>query len=188
MTKAKWTGFPEPSEEQIERSVVSAITGIMDLKKVNDRCDARWFVGTSPDDKSGRLAELLMHGGNVVMAISVWERTTVARAAGEIAKYHGMALDGDLRDTDMYVYAFTDREPTMEERRQRAREVLTVKQKRVFSAIWKHVRLNGKAPTQAQLMRSMGHRSASTTKGYLEILEKKNWIVAPRQGQRLEII
>lgn len=180
--------FGDPTEEEIERGVVSAISSIMQYKKNHDRCGARWYVGTSADDAEGRIAELFGDGSNPAVAVSVWEKTAAARAAREMAAYHGMELDGNPQGTDMYVYAYTDREPTVEERRKRPKEVLTVKQKRVFNAIKAHMDRIGRVPTQAELMRAMGHRSGSTTRQFLEILERKNWIIAPGHGERLEIL
>ena len=188
MNSDRWTGFPEPTEKQIERSVVSAITWILEQKKRYDRCGAKWFVGTSPHHGTGRLSELLAHGSNLVVARSEWEVSTAAKAAREISQYHGMELVGSAQTTDMCVYAYTDREPTMNERRKRSKDPLTVKQKRVFNSIKEHVLTHGDAPTQSQLMRVMGHRSGSTTRKFLEILERKNWIIAPSQGKRLEMV
>ena len=188
MTTQTWTGFPEPTEDQIEHSVVSVIASIMDHKKRNDRPDEPWFVGTFRNHKSPNLADLFANPTNVVFALSVWGNTAAARAASELSEHHGMQLQGKPRTTDMCVYAYTDRYPTIEERRQLPKDLLTVKQKRVFNAIKGHLLRHGTTPTQTQLMKAMGHRSGSTTRWYLGILERKNWITAPSRGQRLQII
>ena len=95
----------------------------------------------------------------------------------ELAEYHGMRLEGATYPTDATIYVYTDRHPTRDEKRRRAKEVLTVKQKRVYRAIRCYLSEHGKGPTKVELARIMGHRSTTTTNGFLKKLEEKNWII-----------
>ena len=88
-----------------------------------------------------------------------------------------MEKEGVPYEEDTYIYAYSDRPPTRDERKQREKEPLTLKQKRIFRAIKKYVENIGRGPTKREVMRLAGHRSTSTTNGFLDILNKKNWII-----------
>ena len=44
------------------------------------------------------------------------------------------------------------------------------------------IRIRTCGPTKSEVMRAMGHRSLTTTDGYLAILARKNWILPPAGG------
>ena len=99
-----------------------------------------------------------------------------------------MELEGTPHIEDTWIYAYTDRPPTRRERQQREKEPLTVKQKILFRAMRDYVENNGKGPTKAEVQRLAGHRSATTTKGFLRILDRKNWIILSEGNNRIELI
>ena len=98
-----------------------------------------------------------------------------------------MELEGIPDEGDNCIYVYTDREPTREERRRRNKEPLTLKQKAVFRAIRKHISEHDSGPTKSEIMRAMGHRSMTTTNGYLAILARKNWILPPERRRPIEL-
>ena len=57
-------------------------------------------------------------------------------------------MEGIPDEGDPYIYAYTDRPPTKDERKQREKEPLTLKQKRIFRAIKEYVESNGRGPTK----------------------------------------
>ena len=96
-----------------------------------------------------------------------------------------MKLEGFPDEHHERIYGFADREPTRDERRRRRNEPLTLKQNAVFRATRKHIAEHGSGPKKAEVMRAMGHRSSNTTRRFLTILARKNWILPPGGGCRL---
>lgn len=183
--KEKWVGMPPPTEEQIEEEVVCWTFAIVEFKKRNERPGARWKVGTT-NDVMEKLRNL--ESPKIGYGQEGWHTGSAQRAATEIAEFHGMEIDGTLRADDVGIYVYTDRAPTKRERSRREREPLTVKQKRVFRAIKEHAEHNGRGPTKTELMRIMGHKSATTTNGFLNVLERKHWIIAEGGRRRIELL
>ena len=183
--KEKWVGIPPPTEEEIEEEVMYSVFSIMKFKKKNDRPGARWKEGTTND-----VMETLqsLDSSRICYGQEGWHTSSAQREAAEISEHHGMEIDGILCVEDVGIYVYTDRAPTMEERRRREREPLTVKQKRVLRAIREFAIRNGRGPTKTELMKTMGHKSATTTNGFLDILERKNWIIAERGRRRIELL
>ena len=177
--------FPDSAEEHIEEEVVRLIFIIMEWKKGYDRPGALWRVGTTNDAKT-RLEALPL--GYVMLGVSSWHVGSAVRAAQEIAEYHGMELEDDLTEDDAEIYAYTDRPPTISERKTRAKDALTKKQKRVFRAIKTYYAENGQGPSKIDVKRMMGHRTVTTTNGFLHILQRKNWIIVPEGRQPIELI
>ena len=67
-----------------------------------------------------------------------------------------MELEG-LPDERLHcIFAFTDWEPTREERTRRNKKPLTLKQKAVFRAITKHIAEHRSGSTKSKLMGAMG--------------------------------
>ena len=185
MNEGQWVAMPESTEERIEEEVVSLTLRIMEWKKRNDRPGAKWKVGTTTDEEK-RLKKL--RSPQTALAISSWERGSPERAAKEISEYHGMEMEGTPDEKDTYIYAYTDRPPTKHERKQREKEPLTKKQKRIFRAIKEYVESNGRGPTKSEVTRIAGHQSSSTTNGFLNILDKKNWIIVDEGRKPIELI
>ena len=185
MNKEQWTGMPEPTEEQIEEEVVCLIRGIMQWKEKNDRRGAKWKIGTTTDSDK-RLSKL--KGSEIAQDFGSWKKGSPKRAAEEISEYHGMEMEGIPDEGDPYIYAYTDRPPTKHERKQREKEPLTLKQKRIFRAIKEYIESNGRGPTKREVMRLAGHRSPATTNRFLEILDKKNWIIVEEGRKPIELI
>ncbi len=181
----KWTGMPEPTQEQIEQEVISLILGVMDFKKRNDRPKAKWNVGTT-----NNLEECLEKFSDlhVFTAMSTWCFGSAYRAAQEIAEYHEMEIERTISEYDSAIYVYTDRPPTMDERKQRSKDPLTLKQKLAFREIKNFVDRNNRGPTKTELSKILQHRSSQTTMDLLDILERKNWTII-REGQRhIELI
>ena len=184
MNEGQWVGMPESTEEEIEEEVVSLILVIMEWKKKNNRPGAKWKVGTTDAKKQLRKLSSLQ----TALPISSWKRGSPKRAAKEISEYHGMEMEGISDEKDPYIYAYTDRPPTKHERKQREKDPLTLKQKRIFRVIKEYVDSNGRGPTKREVMRLAGHRSPTTTYGFLEILDKKNWIIVDEGRKPIELI
>ncbi|MDE0006146.1 MAG: hypothetical protein OXQ29_25940 [Rhodospirillaceae bacterium] len=183
--KEKWVGLPPPTEEQIEEEVVFCTRAIVEFKKRNGRPGARWKVGTTNDI----VKEMQnLESPKIGYGQEGWHTGVAQRAATEVVEYHGMEIEGTLRVDDVGIYVYTDRAPTKLERRRRERDPLTVKQKRVFRAIKEYVERNGRGPTKTELMRIVGHKSATTTNGFLSILERKNWITVEGNRRRVELL
>lgn len=179
----QWVGLPKPTEEQVEQETVSLIRGVMDYKRRNDRPGARWRVGTK--------RHLEQSPGNLdgpYTAVSGWYLGSAHRAAQEIADYHGMKLHGNISEDDDTVYAYTDRFPTIDERKQRAKEPLTVKQKLAFRKMKAFMYEHNRGPTKTELMKLLGHRSPTSTYGLLDILERKNWAFVSEGQSYVELI
>ena len=187
MNEGQWMGMPESTEEQIEEEVVSLILGIMERKKRYDRPGAKWKVGTTTDIEK-RLMKFRNPQLETAFSISSWHRGSPKRAAKEISEYHGMEMEGIPDEEDTSIYVYTDRPPTKHERKLREKEPLTIKQKRIFRAIKEYVESNGRGATKREVMRIAGHKSATTTKGYLNILDKKNWIIVDEGQKPIELI
>ena len=185
MQEIKWVGMPLPTEDEIEDEVVSLIVGIMRYKKQYDRPHAKWRVGTTADTQ-GVLQSLGDH--QPLVELSSWHRGSSQRAANEIAQYHGMEMEGSTDEDDAFIYAYTDRFPTREERMRREKEPLTVKQKKIFRAIEQYIERNERGPTKTELAKIMGHRSTTTTAGFLDILDRKNWIMVEHGRRRIELL
>ena len=181
----KWVGMPQPTEQQIEEEAVSLILGVMKFKKNNDRPGAKWTVGTTRDAKT--CLENLS-GTQMGIALSGWHHRSAQKAALETAEYHGMVIEGTANENDEAIYAYTDRAPTIDERKNRDKDPLTLKQKIVLREIKSFFRRNDKGPTKTELMIILGHRSTKTTNGFLEILERKNWIIIREEQRRIELI
>ena len=181
----KWSRMPHPTEMEIEEEVVSLISTIVDFKKRNNSPGARWKVGTTSN--FSHVSEELAFNKPLAGA-SCGNEETPSRAAQEIANYHGMDIEGHLDVNDTYIYAYADRFPTREERRQREKEPLTVKQKRAFRAISQYIARNGRGPTKTEIARILGHRSLKTTTGFLDILDKKNWIMVEDGRRHIELL
>ena len=157
----------------------------MEWKKRNDRPGAKWKIGTTTDTKK-RFSKL--KGPQIALACGSWKKGSPKRAAEEISEYHGMEMEGVPDEGDPYIYAYTDRPPTKHERKQREKEPLTLKQKRIFRTIKGYVESNGKGPTKREVMRIVGHKSATTTYGFLDILDRKNWIIVEEGRKPIELI
>ena len=179
-----WVGMPEPTKEQIEGEVVSLITAVIEWKKRNDRPGAKWKIGTTQN--AFKRINMLPDCQPAQMWTS-WMKGCPQEDALELIEYHGMKIDGDTHEIDTEIYAYTDRYPKKDEIRQRAKEPLTVKQKRMFRIIKEYVACNGHGPTKRDLMRIAGHRSPTTTYGFLGILSRKNWIIVERGRHCIEI-
>lgn len=179
-----WVGMPKSTEEEIESEVVSLIHTIVDFKKRNDWPGAKWRVGTTwnpPKD-----SEIPLYP-TVSLYISGWHLGSAHRATREIVRFHEMEIDGKTNEKDSTIYAYTDRSPTLIERKQRSKEPLTLKQKFAFREIEKFTRNHGEGPTTTELMQLLGHRSSQTTRDVLDILERKNWAVV-MPGRRIELL
>ena len=184
MNQGGWTGMPAWSDEDVESEAVGYVHSVVMWMRSLDHDGATWRVGTtsSPEDRLG-----MMEGTQVGYGICGWCTGSAKRAAEELAEYHGMELEGVPDERDNCILVYTDREPTREERRRRSKDPLTLKQKAVFRAIRRHLDEHGSGPTKSELMRAMGHRSLTTTTGYLAILERKNWILPPAGGLPIEL-
>ena len=176
MGEIRWRGFPDPTDEQVERGAVSLMFRIVNWKKQNDYPGALWIVGTAQSDKSERV-DRLFASERPAIVLSTLKVGAPDIAARELAEHHGMRLEQESATDDATIYAYTDRFPTRAEKRKRSKKVLTVKQKRVYSAIRRYFDQHGVGPTKAELARIMGHRSTTTTNGFLKLLEEKNWII-----------
>ena len=181
----KWVGMPQPTEEQIEEEAVSLIRGVMEWKKRNDRPGAKWKVGTTKDAVAslGNLS-----APHIGIALSSWHHGSAHRAAQEISEYHRMRIEGTTNENDETIYAYTDRPPTIGERRKREKYPLTLKQKLAFRAIKIFIHHNNKGPTKTELVIILGYRSAKTANGFVDILERKNWIIIREGQRRIELI
>ena len=181
----KWVGMPQSTEEQIEEEAVSFIHRVVKWKQKNDRPGAKWKVGTTENAEAclGKLT-----GSQIGMALSGWHRGSAHMAAQEIAEYHGMEIEGTTNENDFTIYAYTDRPPTIGEIRKREKCPLTLKQKRAFRKIRKFIQDNNRGPTKTELMKILGHRSITTTNGYIDILERKNWIIVHDGDGRIELM
>ena len=182
-----WSGMPESTTEQIEKDVVSLIATIMEWKKRNDRPGAKWKIGTTRDAIE-RLEKLNDCQAQTALGLLSREKGNPQRAAQEIAEYHDMELDGNTSEEDTEIFTYTDRSPTKDERRQRVKVSLTVKQKRIFWIIKEYIVRNGRGPTKRDVMRIAGHRSPTTTNELLDILDRKNWIIVGFGRQCIETI
>ena len=176
----KWFGMPQPTEEQIEEEAVSLIRSVMGWKKRNDRPGAKWKVGTTKDAVAWHWNLSAPHIG---ITLSSWHHGSAHRVAQEIAEYHRMEIEGTTNETDDTIYVYTDRPPTIGERRKRQKCPLTLKQKVVFRSLINFINNNNEEPTKTDLFKILGHRSIKTTNGVVDILERKNWIIV-REGQR----
>ena len=179
----KWVGMPQSTEEQIEEEAVSLIRGVMEWKTRYDRPRAKRNVGTTRDAVA-RLENLSVPH----IALVSWHHGSAHRAAQEIAEYHGMQIEGTTNENDETIYAYTDRSPTIEERKRREKDPLTLKQKITFREIKKFIYLNNEGPTKTELTKTLGHRSVKTTNGLVAILERKNWIIIRKEQCRIELI
>ena len=177
----KWVGMPQPTEEQIEEEAVSLIRGVMEWKKRNDRPGAKWKVGTTKD------AVAWLENLSAI-ALSGTHHGSAHRAAQEISEYHGMRIEGTANENDETIYAYTDRPPTIGERRKREKYPLTLKQKLAFRAIKNFIHNNNKGPTKTELVKILGYRSTKTANGFVHILERKNWIIIREGQRRIELI
>ena len=179
----QWVGRPMPTDEQVEQEIVSLIRMVMDYKRRNDRPGARWRVGTKR-----YLEQSLGTLDGPQTAVSGSYLGSAHRAAQEIADYHGMELQGNISEDDDTIYAYTDRFPTIDERKQRAKDPLTVKQKLAFRKMKAFMQENNRAPTKSELMNLLGHRSSTSTHGLLDILERKNWVFVSESQPYVELI
>lgn len=179
----QWVGIPIPTEEQVEEEIVSLIRMVMDYKRRNDRPGAEWHVGTKR-----YLEQSLGTLDGPQIAVSGSYLGSAHRAAQEITDYHGMELHGNISEDDDTIYAYTDRFPTIDERKQRAKEPLTLKQKLAFRKIKAFVHQNSRGPTRTELMRLLGHRSSTSTHGLLDILERKNWAFVSKGQPYVELL
>ena len=184
MDQDRWTNIPPQSDEAVESETVGYIHNIVEWMRCQDHDRATWRVGTTLDPGQ-RLAWL--EGAQVSLEICGWCTGSAKRAAEELAEYHGMELEGTPEERHHCIFAYTDREPTREELRQRNKEPLSLKQKAVFRAIRDHIAEHGGGPTKTELMQIMGHRSLSTTNDYLAILATKNWILPLSAGLPIEL-
>lgn len=183
MIRDGWTGRSPASEEDVESEAVHHVHGMVRWMREFDHDGATWRVGTTTGEELSRM----MSGSRVVHGISGWFAGSAKQAAEELAEYHGMELEGIPEKHHEYIFGYTDREPTREERRLRNKEPLTLKQKAVFRAIRQHIADHGSGPRKSEVMRAMGHRSSETTNGYLAILARKNWILPPAEGRLIEL-
>ena len=179
----QWVGIPRPTEEQVEEEIVSLIRTLMNYKKRNDRPGAKWRVATKRS-----LEHSLETLDGPQTAVSGSYLGSAHRAAQEIADYHGMELHGNISEDDDTIYAYTDRFPTIDERKQRTKEPLTLKQKLAFRKMKEFVHENNRGPTKTELMRLLGYRSSTTTHGLLDILERKNWAFVSEGQPYVELI
>ena len=179
----RWAEMPIPTEEQVEEETVSLIRAVMDYKRRNDRPGAKWHVGTKRYLKQG-----LGTFDGPLTARSGSYRGSARRAAHEIAEYHGMELHGNPDEDDDTIYACTDRFPTIDERKQRAKDPLTLKQKLAFRKMRAFVHENNRGPTKSELKKLLGHRSSASTDGLLDILERKNWALMSNGQKHVELI
>ena len=179
----QWVGMPKPTQEEIEQEAVSFIRMLMEWKKRNDRPGAKWKVGTTKYEVAR-----LENPNTTYIALSGWKFGSAHIAAQEIAQYHGMKIEGNTDRNDATIFVYTDRPPTMAERKRRDKDPLSLKQKIVFRAIEAFEETNGKGPTKTELMKILGHRSAKTTNEYLDILERKNWTIVTVGQRRIELI
>ena len=177
----KWVGMPQPTEEQIEEEAVSLIRRVMEWKKRNDRPRAKWKVGTTKD-------AVAWPENLSAIALSSWHHGSAHRAAQEISEYHGMRIEGTTNENDETIHAYTDRPPTIGERRKREKYPLTLKQKLAFKAIKNFIHHNNKGPTKTELAKILGYRSTKTANGFVDILERKNWIIIREGQRRIELI
>lgn len=180
-----WIGFPESTEEQIEEEVVTLIVELIEWKKSYYKPCAPWRVGTTKDVRT--IFEALTEE-QVAIGISSWHAGSPMRAAREIGEYHGMELEGASHETDTHIYAYTDRPPTILERKSREKDPLTRKQKTVFRAIKTYCEHKGQGPTKTQVRKILSHRSITTTNDFLHILQRKNWIIISEGRQSIELI
>ena len=176
-------GMLIPTEEQVEEKTVSLIRAVMDFKKRNDRPSAEWRVRTKRNLKQG-----LGTFNGPLTARSGSYRGSAHRAAQELAEYHGMELHGNTNEDDDTIYAYTDRFPTIDERKQRAKDPLTLKQKLAFRKMKTFVHENNRGPTKSELRKLLGHRSSASTDGLLNILERKNWACVSKGQPYVELI
>ena len=176
----KWVGMPQSTEEKIEEEAVSWIREVMEWKNRNDWPGAKWRVGTTQDAVVWPVKLGTPHNG---IALSGWHLGSAHRAAQEIAEYHGMEIEGTTNENDNTIYTYTDRTPTIDERRKSEKYPLTLKQKIAFRAIRNVIHHSNRGPTKTELGRILGHRSTKTTNEFVDILERKNWIII-REGQR----
>ena len=190
MQEPGWTGMPEPTDEQIEREAVSTVGALFKWKKRYDRPGAKWTAGTTSD--ADKIIEEHDYAHTPFsahfIAQSSWHPGSARRAALELAEHHGMVLEGVPSDDDNYIYVFVDRSPTRQERAQREKEPLTIKQKQLFRKIRKYAEGRGRGPTRSECARMSGHRSTTTTNGLLEILARKNWIILEPGQRSIELI
>ena len=183
MSQNGWTGPPPDSEEDIESEAVHYVHSMVAWMRDVDHDGATWDVGTSSNEEfMRRIADDEMSYG-----MCGWRSGSAKRAAEELAEYHGMQLEGRPDERHPCIFGYTDRAPTREERRLRNKEPLTVKQKAVFRTIREHIRKHGRGPRKSDVIRAMGHRSGTTTNGYLAILARKNWIIPPEGGRPIEL-
>ena len=176
MDENLWVGFPTPTQEQVEHDAVFLTRAIVKWKRENDHPGASWTVGTAQSYNSDQI-DRLFASEHPATALSTFILGAPKAAAQELAEYHGMRLERETAAGDATIYAYTDRFPTRAEKRRRPKEVLSVKQKRVYIAIKRYLSQHGVGPTKVELARIMGHRSTTTTNGFLKILEEKNWII-----------
>ena len=120
----KWVNMPEPSQEEIEEEAVSFIQMIMKWKKRYDRPGAKWKVGTTQHEVARHENPNTMY-----FPVSGSHLGSAHIAAQEIAAYHGMEIEGSTDGNDNTIFAYTDRIPTIAERKRRDKEPLTLKQK-----------------------------------------------------------
>ena len=179
----KWASMPHPTEEEIEEEAVFLVKWIMERKKRIDRPGAKWKVGTTQFEVARP-----ENPNAAYIAVSGRHLGSAHMAAQEIAAYHGMEIEGCINKNNNTIFAYTDRFPTIDERKRREKEPLTLKQKIAFRAIKGFVDTNGVGPTKTQAMKILGHRSAKSTKGYLDILERKNWIFVSDGRRRIELL
>lgn len=177
--------MPEPTEEEIEREVVSIVRTLFEWKKRYDRPGAKWSAGTTSDSENVMKRHDFSHKP---FALSVRYMESAKKAAQELAEYHGMVLEGTPSDDDTTIYVYVDRPPTRQERARREKEPLTIKQKQLFRKIRRYVEQHGRGPTRSECVRMSGHRSTTTTNGFLEILVRKNWIILEPGQRRIELI
>ena len=176
MDENLWVGFPTPTQEQVEYDAVFLTRAIMKWKRENDYAGASWTVGTARSDSGGQI-DRLFASERPTTALSTLVLGAPKSAAQELAEYHGMRLERETAAGDDTIYAYTDRFPTRAEKRIRPKDVLSVKQKRVYNSIKRYLSQHGVGPTKVELAGIMGHRSTTTTNGFLKILEEKNWII-----------
>src|SRR5690606_10088536 len=66
--------------------------------------------------------------------------------------------------------------------------MLTQKEEEVLQYITRHLSLNGKAPTRAEICKAMGFRSRGTADEYVAKLEKKGHLRRDRQWGGIQLI
>ncbi|MCY3817870.1 MAG: hypothetical protein OXH52_00700 [Gammaproteobacteria bacterium] len=116
--------MPRFSDKAVEAEAVSFIRSIVAWMGCLDHDRATWRVGTTSSPEN-RLA--LLEGTQVGHALCGWRGDSAKRAAEELAKHHGMELEGIPDDRDNCIFVYTDRKPTREERARRKKEPLTLK-------------------------------------------------------------